>query len=76
MSDHLLMNIPIQNETSFSKEIFYLNNMSKFNVIIFQGHIYDQGSNEIGQARRYWVETANALPSSSPHCPFRLLIWN
>ncbi len=60
----------------FFKRDLYLNNLNKFNVITFQGHIYDPSSSKIGQAPQCWVETASTLPSSSPHCPFRLLIWN
>lgn len=42
----------------------------------FKDKFYDPNSNEIGWAPWYGVDKASPFLSSSPHCPFRLLIWN
>lgn len=64
------------NKVGFFERDLYLNKLNKSNVITFQERIKDPSSNKIGQAPWCWFETASVLPSSGPHCPFRLLIWN
>lgn len=37
---------------SFKRDL-YLNKLNKFNIITFQGHVYEPSSNKIGQAPWY-----------------------